>query len=786
MAPAATTSASTSRWRCSPSPQIAVCHFGLFRDLTHTLPSLRANVHAALERQLGGVDVFVHALLVSRLVNSRSGEDATLDPQLFFGLAPACRYAAEDQDEVDQRLATRRTKTGKHKPAFSGAKLSATERGFDLASTRNALRAKYSLQKTADMVRAHEAQGRFRYRFVAAVRPDTAIFTPVVLPDLLLRTNDTILVPNCHHWGGVNDRFAVGTRHAMLDVYMQWAQTMLSAGVGKAQKGSQRNGKRDANTEGQLCAMLRGSGIQLLPHPLCVVRIRSNGDCNQLDLNPTMDRWENQITCTPNVLATFETGAPGPCAAVSADPPSWARHCYPGGRRLGAVGHVHSAARPNFVAHPNGHGRNFCPSCNPHVFLKDIWRRATARVGPAGYTKAGEPRSPLWTVRMASKILPSFDAELKPGKGLTAAEVMRLPASASIRLIASVKDQTKCTRKEIWNCYDVSATCDFLGHTADALRRAPQLTEYTLFSIGMAGEGSPFYWVTLRLIEERCGAGSTAKLLEVLEDPKLRAWYVTQDFPLEPPGPPPADRNAEPFDPRSGRLLYRDGKGHAANWVAEAHPKLQYLPLGVDVEYWNRHTAFSALVKTTLEEPKAQQRPRLLYVNFGMWHGPSFGRSAAFDQIRANFARHGRSRNGSKGRLLFNSYMAGSGLEGRQNIGRCYTAQSACQWDGMYHNYTAGLLQSKFVLAPRGIGVDSFRVWEALSAGCIPVVDDTYLHRRLLDKLPAVFAADWSVVTPQFLRAQYVEIHRRAGSFEMSRLLAQRVRGEVSVRHRKG
>ena len=104
----------------------------------------------------------------------------------------------------------------------------------------------------------------------------------------------------------------------------------------------------------------------------------------------------------------------------------------------------------------------------------------------------------------------------------------------------------------------------------------------------------------------------------------------------------------------------------------------------------------------------------------------------------------------------------------------------------MYHNYTAGLLQSKFVLAPRGIGVDSFRVWEALSAGCIPVVDDTYLHRRLLDKLPAVFAADWSVVTPQFLRAQYVEIHRRAGSFEMSRLLAQRVRGEVSVRHRKG
>ena len=68
-------SASTSRWKCSPSPAIAICHFGLFRDLQHTLPSLRVNVHAALEKQLGGIDIFVHALLVSKLVNLRSHED---------------------------------------------------------------------------------------------------------------------------------------------------------------------------------------------------------------------------------------------------------------------------------------------------------------------------------------------------------------------------------------------------------------------------------------------------------------------------------------------------------------------------------------------------------------------------------------------------------------------------------------------------------------------------------------------------------------------------------------
>ena len=325
----AMSSASTSRWKCSPSPAIAICHFGLFRDLQHTLPSLRVNVHAALEKQLGGIDIFVHALLVSKLVNLRSHEDVSdLDPQAFFGIGPACRYAADDQDEVDQRLATRRTNAGKHQPAFSSSVTAAGASawpGFDLASTRNALRAKYSLQKTADMVRAHEAQGRFRYRYVAAVRPDTAVFTPVVLPDVLLRTNDTILVPNCHHWGGVNDRFAVGTRHAMLDVYMQWVQTMLGTGL-------KLRPRFATNTEKLLCSMLRDTDMKVLPHPVCVVRIRSDGTCNPLDLNPNIGSVGGPQYCArngSNVLATFEKGAPGPCAGVHADPPSWARHCYP-------------------------------------------------------------------------------------------------------------------------------------------------------------------------------------------------------------------------------------------------------------------------------------------------------------------------------------------------------------------------------------------------------------------------------------------------------------------------
>ena len=53
---------------------------------------------------MGGIDIFVHALLLPKIYNPRSGETGNdLDPQAFFGMAPACRYAAEDQDEVDLR-----------------------------------------------------------------------------------------------------------------------------------------------------------------------------------------------------------------------------------------------------------------------------------------------------------------------------------------------------------------------------------------------------------------------------------------------------------------------------------------------------------------------------------------------------------------------------------------------------------------------------------------------------------------------------------------------------------
>ena len=150
-APAATTSASTSRWRCSPSPQIAVCHFGLFRDLTHTLPSLRANVHAALERQLGGVDVFVHTWNP----HAAALVDGAYSPYLRASLHQPVEYC------------------DKEKPRSQAL----------------------SIGRAADLMEAHErARGGGRYALCLVLRLDLLVGAPILLGTLdpepqLINTN---------------------------------------------------------------------------------------------------------------------------------------------------------------------------------------------------------------------------------------------------------------------------------------------------------------------------------------------------------------------------------------------------------------------------------------------------------------------------------------------------------------------------------------------------------------------------------------------------------------------
>ena len=61
----------------------------------------------------------------------------------------------------------------------------------------------------------------------------------------------------------------------------------------------------------------------------------------------------------------------------------------------------------------------------------------------------------------------------------------------------------------------------------------------------------------------------------------------------------------------------------------------------------------------------------------------------------------------------------------------------------------------KYVISPEGNGVDCYRHYEALMAGCIPVMEDNPLTRKKYAGLPILYTKDYSEVTPAYLLAQY-------------------------------
>ena len=65
--------------------------------------------------------------------------------------------------------------------------------------------------------------------------------------------------------------------------------------------------------------------------------------------------------------------------------------------------------------------------------------------------------------------------------------------------------------------------------------------------------------------------------------------------------------------------------------------------------------------------------------------------------------------------------------------------------DGSKHFYEQ-IAKAKFVLCPSGIGMDSFRIWESLMLGSIPIVESNAGLDRTYSNLPVLVVANYSQV----------------------------------------
>jgi hypothetical protein len=95
--------------------------------------------------------------------------------------------------------------------------------------------------------------------------------------------------------------------------------------------------------------------------------------------------------------------------------------------------------------------------------------------------------------------------------------------------------------------------------------------------------------------------------------------------------------------------------------------------------------------------------------------------------------------------------------------------------DGEKNPFTPMTFKTKIassvaVLAMSGFGFDTYRLWETLALGSIPVVERGFGFERTLWKLPALFVDDYADLTADMIRLAYVEAIYRADEWEYNRL----------------
>lgn len=83
----------------------------------------------------------------------------------------------------------------------------------------------------------------------------------------------------------------------------------------------------------------------------------------------------------------------------------------------------------------------------------------------------------------------------------------------------------------------------------------------------------------------------------------------------------------------------------------------------------------------------------------------------------------------------------------------------------------ADMAASKFVFCPSGLGFDTYRLWETLLLGAIPVVESNAAGLdRTYGSLPVLVVRDFSDVTSDMLEKAYECFRRHAGWYKFAHL----------------
>ena len=85
-------------------------------------------------------------------------------------------------------------------------------------------------------------------------------------------------------------------------------------------------------------------------------------------------------------------------------------------------------------------------------------------------------------------------------------------------------------------------------------------------------------------------------------------------------------------------------------------------------------------------------------------------------------------------------------------------------------NFVKAMSTSMAVLCVPGLGYDTFRLWEALASGSMPILERGVGFDRSLFRLPALLVDDFADLTPDLVKQAYIEALYRVDQWDYKRM----------------
>jgi len=239
-------------------PRIAIGFFGITRSLKWTLPSIQENIIMPA-RALGETRLFAHFFQQEHINNPRTGEDQSLDTN---------EYQLLECDEVELEKPGICLATANYEWVLSHGDAFYDE-GKSLANLIHQLR---SLQQVGRMI------DQWTPDVVILARPDL-MYHDSLYGEIAMQINRPkmyISIPNWQWFGGVNDRFAIGSRESCLAYSKRF--DFIHPYLEKT------GGPLPAERFLRFC--LKQQGIIIRPMRVTASRVRSNGNPVEEDFSP--------------------------------------------------------------------------------------------------------------------------------------------------------------------------------------------------------------------------------------------------------------------------------------------------------------------------------------------------------------------------------------------------------------------------------------------------------------------------------------------------------------------